>query len=299
MDDKLVKLQHFFSVDTRIKKEMYNMCPPTNQGYVDRDSLVSYTNDVNDSLIYIFSELKSIAVDLFPKEPEFLDKVKYLEKYIKKSFYKCGTDINKLRLFYRNLVSNMKPEFIDTVKDECVGYSRLEVDGSLAMAESINEILHLFHSYVLNNNMILSSVPVLAAKINDFGYPLNLRGLNASFFTQMFANFPNSIDVGYTDIVVLNERKAIMMVRDRGHALTIEVSLRNNICRMEYFIPKICNLEMVNNLPGINKINNDRIGATGVIEVPVEEFYDTLYDFISRVPMDSDMVYTSNSGLGR
>ncbi len=37
--------------------------------------------------------------------------------------------------------------------------------------------------------------------------------------------------------------------------LTIEVTLNNNIARIEYFIPKLCNIEMINNLPGVNKVN--------------------------------------------
>lgn len=33
------------------------------------------------------------------------------------------------------------------------------------------------------------------------------------------------------------------MVRDRGHALSIEVTLNKDNARIEYFIPKICNVE--------------------------------------------------------
>ena len=48
---------------------------------------------------------------------------------------------------------------------------------------------------------------------------------------------------------------------------------------------------MINMLPGINRVNNDSIGATGVVEVSIEDLSKTLFDFISKVPMDSDMIF--------
>ena len=109
-------------------------------------------------------------------------------------------------------------------------------------------------------------------------------------FEQIFKMFPNDLDCGWTDMVAINDRKLIIMVRDRGHALTIEVTLNNNIARIEYFIPKLCNIEMINNLPGVNKVNKNSIGATGVIETPINTLPGVLFDFISKVPTDYDMV---------
>lgn len=49
-------------------------------------------------------------------------------------------------------------------------------------------------------------------------------------------------------MVAISERKLLMMVRDRGHALSIEITLNGQNARLEYFIPKVCNVDMVNNL---------------------------------------------------
>ena len=65
--------------------------------------------------------------------------------------------------------------------------------------------------------------------------------------------------------------------------------------RIEYFIPKLCNIDMINSLPGINKVNEDSIGATGVIEVDINNLAETLFHFISNVPMDSDMIKVNRS----
>ncbi len=61
VDEKLLKLQHFFEVDFKIKKEMDDMAPP--RDYLSADE--EYLNSVDDSLIYIFSELKCITADIF------------------------------------------------------------------------------------------------------------------------------------------------------------------------------------------------------------------------------------------
>ena len=107
--------------------------------------------------------------------------------------------------------------------------------------------------------------------------------------------FPNDLDVGWTDMVAVNERKLLMMVRDRGHALTIEITLNLQTARIEYFIPKLCNVDMINNLPGINKVNQDSIGATGIIETPINDLPNALFSFISKVPTDNDMVINNRN----
>ena len=62
VDERLIKLQHFFEVDLKIKKEMLDIAPPSDNLYADVEK---YSNSINDSLIYIFSELKCIASDIF------------------------------------------------------------------------------------------------------------------------------------------------------------------------------------------------------------------------------------------
>lgn len=289
-DGKLIRLKHFFEVDTRIKKEMNNMAPSMIK-YYDEASINKYTDDLNDSLVYIFNELRCIVLDLIGGDPYVLEKITYLESTIKKEFYSCGFDINKLKLFYQKYVSNMEKDFVDSVKNECVGY---KIGGRLTSVEkatSINEMLHFLHSYIVNNDYILMSIPLLDEKNNEYDYPIRLRGMDSDIFRNLFDSFPADLDVGDTDMVAISDKKILIMVRDRGHALSIEISLNNGIARIEYFVPKLCNVDMINKLPGVNKVNNDSIGATGVIEVPIEYLSDTLFDFISKVPTDSDMVF--------
>lgn len=287
IDEKLIKLQHFLEVDMRIKKEMVNITPPND--YLDELSISKYADKVDDFLLYTFSELKCIAKDIFGIDSVVMNKIAMLETKMKNEFYSCGFNIDKLRLFYKNNISNMEIDFINLVKDYCVGYT-FEGLVPVDKATTINELLHFMHSYVLNNEDILQSISAISEKQNDFEYPIVLRGCKVPMFEQLFNSFPNDLDVGCTDMVAINERKLLIMVRDRGHALTIEITIDSNTARLEYFVPKLCNIDMINRLPGVNKVNENSVGATGVFQIPISNLSNELFKFISMVPTDMDMV---------
>ena len=297
-NEKIIKLQDFFSVDTKIKKEIYDIAPQSLNGYIDETSISEYTDKLNDSLIYILSELKCVALDVFGKESSIFNKVCYLEQDIKTNFYSCGFDIEKLKSFYQKYISNMEPSFIDDVKRSYIGYYFGGGGVSpLKKASTINEILHLMHSRIINNEGLLKSIPLLNEKDNQHNNTISLRGIRNPMFEQLFMMFPTDLDCGITDMVIINEKTLIMMVRDRGHALSIEVTLNKDNARIEYFIPKICNVEMVNKIPGVNKVNDDSIGTTGTIEVEVKDLPTALFNFISMVPTDMDIVHNYGRGI--
>lgn len=294
--DTIVKLEHFFTVDKKIKEEMYKMCPPDYNGYLDDDSLIKYIDNGYEALDYIFSELKCVAKDLFGVQSSCYQKTAFLEKTVKNYFVGCGIDIKKLRVMYKCFISNMDSEFLDAVKVECIGYSSRFISKSLEKVSTVNELLHLFHSYILNSDELFNSIPLTELKVNNYNCPIRLRGNENPFFQSLFANFPNDLDCGDTDFIVINDNKLIMMVRDRGHALSIEISIKKNIARVEYFIPKLCNKSMINSLPGVNKVSIDSdIGTTGSFEVEKDLLQNILFDFISKVPTDYDMEFVNTT----
>ena len=297
-NEKIIKLQHFFSVDTKIKKEIYDIAPQSLNGYIDETSISEYTDKLNDSLIYILSELKCVALDVFGKESSIFNKVCYLEQDIKTNLYSCGFDIEKLKSFYQKYISNMEPSFIDDVKRSYIGYYFGGGGVSpLKKASTINEILHLMHSRIINNEGLLQSIPLLNEKDNQHNNTISLRGIRNPMFEQLFMMLPTDSDCGITDMVIINEKTLITLARDRGHALSIEVTLNKDNARIEYFIPKICNVEMVNKIPGVNKVNDDSIGTTGTIEVEVKDLPTALFNFISMVPTDMDIVHNYGRGI--
>ena len=92
-------------------------------------------------------------------------------------------------------------------------------------------------------------------------------------------------------MLIINERRMIMMVKDRGHALTTEVTINGEESWVEYFSPKICNADMVNELPGINRISEDSKTAAGRFSVKKEELPHALFNYISKVPTDLDKIF--------
>ena len=99
-----------------------------------------------------------------------------MDKSIKKEFYHCGYDLDKLRNFYRKLISNMDYTFVDEVRKTCVGYSATIEFAPVNKAKTINELLHVMHSYIINNRNIINKVPIVDQKTNSFNYPIVLRG---------------------------------------------------------------------------------------------------------------------------
>ena len=292
----LKKLQQFFYIDKKIKEEMIRMAPSNLDKYIDEETIEKYTNMVSDSLIYIFGELKSIATLIFGTESNVYKKICNQEKAAKESFYKCGFDIEKLKIFYREYVSNMELDFINSVKEECVGYS-FRGTSSIAKATTINEILHFIHAFVTNNENIYEVIPLVDEKENNYEYSLFLRGHVSPVFKSLFDNFPLDLDCGYSDFVGVSDNKLLIMVRDRGHALSIEITLNDNIARIEYFVPKLCSIDMINKLPGVNKVTAESIGATGVFETSIENLQEEIYKFISMVPTDMDMIMEYNKKM--
>ena len=172
-----------------------------------------------------------------------------------------------------------------------MGYNLL---GVINQNVSINGLLHIIHSFVMNNEGLYQSVDSLGQKMNEGEYPIELRGNpNNQIAVSIFEGFPMSLDVAWTDIVAL-KNKTLIMVRDRGHALTIEVEEYSDGVMIRYFIPKLCNIDMINALPGINKVPSSAgvfDGARGEFISSKEEISNNIYNFIARVPTDLDMEF--------
>lgn len=282
---ELAKLEHFFRADIMIKKEMINLYP---KSFASDYAIVEYMDNAYDTIKYIFSELKCFAIDIFGMDSFTYKMVVEKEKRINDIIPRIKT-INDARIFYEKFISEMKLDFLTSVSSNLKGYYVFSnpID-PLNKITTINEMLHFMHAYVMNNDRILKSIPQISSKINNNNRPISLRGEKNEFFATLFMDFPLNLDVGTTDMVVISEDKMIMMIRDLGHALTMEISLKNDTARVEYFIPKAWNEEMIRKLPGFQNLNENNLSATGVIEVPKNELSTALFDFISKVPDDQD-----------
>lgn len=77
------------------------------------------------------------------------------------------------------------------------------------------------------------------------------------------------------------------MVRDYGHATTIEIRFEHGMAIMNYFVPKVTNYLLANELPGLtNKVTPETKFIRGIFEVPEEELVHRLPIFIEKIPTD-------------
>lgn len=206
-------------------------------------------------------------------------------------------ELHALKNFFK---TDLRPEFVEEVKDKCVGYT---FGGNLSSlvddSQTINELLHAYHSYIMNNESILQKVPVVDQKENDYGYSIALRGDESPLSRQVFDALPTDLDVGNTDIIGADEH-VMMMVRDRGHALTISAEpdqSRADQVWIEYNIPKLCNVEMIKVLPGLSGYTQN--GARGGFFADRSELGAKVADFIGQVPTDDDMSKPGGALYGR
>ena len=288
MEENLKNIEKFLKLNLEVKDLLLKSAPNEEDNY-NLDSIAKYA----DKLYFNLLELKDmffICCDLLQISyiKENLDKL--FKKY-QKDLLDCGYNFDKLKSFYQTNFSEMNLELRDKVKEVFVGYTMFNsVSSVFEDINSMNDLLHVFHTYLLNNENIYQKMPIIARVRNNIGEDITLYGKNDNELAQqLFKNFPLQLDAGTTDIVAFNN-KIIMMIRDLGHALTIEIDIEKDKCMIKYFIPKICNPLKASNLKGINKIKEGARAANGMFQCDIEDLSYELYEFLGNVPTDSDML---------
>ena len=281
-------LKKFFDNNMKIKEMILKIAPTELDDY-NEESRIEYTDKLDKAL----KEIQNILIDT-AKEFNFGEET---EQIINANFEKRRESLlishyepGLIQKIYDKQISSMNEKLIEEVKDRCVGYTGADeqtLDNLLNKSGSVNEVLHTMHSYIINNEAIMQNIPTLDKKTNEIKEPIILYGEETEISKRIFEQFPVQLDCGPTDIISM-QNKILMMIRDRGHALTLDIDTTNEKSFIKYFIPKICNLEMVEKLPGINKIT--QAGATGMFEISEEILPENIFDFISKVPTDADII---------
>lgn len=314
MGDELKKLMHFFKTDTMIKRSLIINAPPSVGDAYNAESLIKYSDKLEDEIKYIFSQIKCVIKNFY-NDPDILSFVDKMKANITENLaHSCG-NLTLLRKFYNDYLTDMSEELIDEVRESFVGYSifyGISVD-MLKNVKTLNELLHVIHTAIVNDEKIYQSINVIGSKdiinssTDDYveKYPLVLYGEEGNLSKEIFDKFPtDNFFCGNTDIVSLENscNKIIMMIRDRGHALMIEMEIGDRDVKVDYHIPKLCNIEMINRLPGIRKVQDDSpmfSGTTGMFIVPKDKLAPSVIDLISSVPTDMDMVFNFEGYIKR
>ena len=305
-------LKSFFKLDSRLKQEMMEYAP---NGIMTEEEKINYTDNIENMLKDTKNEIKTIFRKLDINIEEKIDDF-FQQKMIELA--NCLNKQNGIKEFYQNSISNLDSEFVENVKGTCVGYAMISEnanDSIIPKAKTLNELLHFLHSSIVNNEELLQSMPVIEKKkyitpksleiaqkrgieVDDsWKNEVTLYGEETPIARELFNEFPNDCESELCDIISL-ENKVLIMARDLGHALTIDIDTSEEKPLVKYFIPKICNRKMVEALPGIGKITQS--GATGMFEVEsASELSKKIFSFMEKVPTDSDIVMENNTDNGQ
>lgn len=297
MDENKMKnleaMKEFFERDMKIKETLMSLAPTEADDY-DELSRMEYVDKLEkglDSLEY--DTLASIKKFGFGEELNNTIREYFANK--KKSMAVGKYEAGICQKIYNSEFASMSENFIEEVKEGFVGYAFFsnpsKLPGFVKKAKTVNELLHSIHSSIVNNDEILESMPQMGTKRNTIEEPITLYGEENEVAEKIFKEFPLEMDCGITDIVSL-KNKVLMMIRDRGHALTIDMDTTNpKEVEVKYFVPKLCNEEMIRKLPGINESSITKSGARGFFVSDKDKITKDLFDFIEKVPTDGDMVF--------
>lgn len=285
----LQAFKNFFKIDLRIKRELMQAAPSQTDDF-DEGSRMKYVDDAYHTYKDFRSDFAQIEQDFHLGETV----QRCTDEFFRRGaehFAPSRYDASITKKIYQEEFTDMRRDFIEKVKNKFVGYKlvRGNLGAMIAGSRSVNELLHAYHSFIMNNENILQNVPPVSSKENSSGYSIVLRGEETALSKQLFDSISDDLNIGDTDIVSADEN-IMMMVRNRGHALTISAEpdgAQPDKMWVEYNVPKLCNIEKIKALPGLSGCTEN--GASGGFFVSRNEFGSKISEFIVRVPNDKDM----------
>lgn len=295
MNENYEKLDKFFKIDLKIKDLILKTKP--NEKIYDTSGAIKYV----DNLIKELDTIKDYffwIIDTYNMTPYLKDVInnsfnEYNEKLLNSNY-----DYDKLTRIYQECILKMTVGLEKELQKNLFGYNinRKEVK-SFEKCKTINDYLHAFHFYIVNNEKIFHSMPIIDRKINKDDEPIILFGKENDVSRDLFNKYPVELGTGEVDILSFDDH-LLMMIRDVGHALSVDSTIENDNIRVSYFVPKSCNIEKVNKLKGVTKLDpltSDMFSPTnGEFVCKKEDFTSEMIDFISNVPTDIDAFSKSN-----
>lgn len=252
MNENYENLDKFFKIDLKIKDLILKTRP--NEKTYDTSGAIKYV----DNLIKELDTIKDYffwVIDTYNMSPYLKDVInnslnEYNEKLLNSNY-----DYDRLTRIYEECILKMTVGLEKELQKNLFGYNinRKEVE-SFEKCKTINDYLHAFHFYIVNNEKIFHSMPVIDRKINKDDEPIILFGKGNDLSRDLFNKYPVELGTGEVDILSFDDH-LLMMIRDVGHALSIDSTIENDNIRVSYFVPKSCNIEKVNKLKGVTKLD--------------------------------------------
>ena len=234
-------------------------------------------------------------------------KVSELALGLKGDVIKAGLDWQLLRSTYANDVAAMSADYVRRVADTIYSFMDMSDTSIQSIQElihdshSFNELLHLTHSYVMNNDELRDALELWSDSNNEGHY---IRGLGRrnEIAEGIYQKFLEAWRLGddyaregwrhkapiAVDIVLAGNILHIV-VRDYGHSLNLVMNTvpdqQDNIL-IQYHMSKVPNEAMVYQLPGISTVR--RTYASGQWLASSKNLGDEIINFVKQVPTDID-----------
>ena len=279
-------------MDLKIKDLIIKMKPAKlNYG---EEFYIKYVDELLENLKKI-EEVYFYFIDYLGMPSDIKNIVNDKFKNMELEFINCNYKLENLERIYEKYVYSMSSDSIKSISDNFYGYSidRKEKE-VLSSCNTVNDMLHAFHSYLVNNDNFYQNIPIIETKkINEYEDEINLCGKETKLSKELYDNFPVEVSGCETDILSFDDM-ILVMCRDIGHALTIEIHEEENDLRVNYYIPKVCNVEKVNTLRGVTKLNPEKSNmysvTNGEFVIKKENFVPEIVEFIKSVPTDNDVM---------
>lgn len=284
MERTINDIEITFQLDLQIKNLMYNLAPKNEYGY-GFEALIEYDDKLYQGMKTMKDMLNQMILINNLGEP-FNTYLNNIFSHTDNELMFAQGDFNNLSNFYKNKISSMRKDFINSVNENCFGYGGDNMN-KVINPLSINELLHLIHTSITRDEKMYQSMPIIEQGKIDEG-DIFLYGVDNQMGRDIFNILSNIKIASQIDILSLNN-SLFIMARDLGHSLTIEITSEKEVIKISYYIPKICNVEMTNALIGVEKVNEKSEYTRGMIICNKENYLDKLYTLVSKVPTDDDL----------
>ena len=286
MEKDILEFELVFLYDIYIKRKLYDNILSSN--IIDNDFLIKYQNKLINLIDDIEYKIEKMFLVNFPNNQDIISDIEILFTNMKKRLSNITITNDNLRKFYMDNFSNLENEIINLSHKTFKGYTffnEKDTQNIIRKCHTVNELLHVAHTLTINNYNLIKKFPSINKSLNNQSL-IKLHGNITPLSNEIFKILDTNLDTGDIDIFSLSKtNKVIMMIRDKGHATSLEIDDDNDKLFINYYIPKIINANMVNSLPGVKKINNDSPYTVGSFYLKKDDL-PKLNKFIDMIPDD-------------
>lgn len=298
---------NFLEIDNKIKEKLIKIAPNKTDSK-DLDSKIDYYDKLYKSINEFKAMFKS-AISIFKDDginvnlDEFFDNL-----YRNMINIDMKDSCNKT---YSRLFSDMSKRYVNEVNENCVGKDDAKIINN---AKTINELLYGIYFEVLNNEKIIKDLPKIDEKKiidkNETSDFILLGKDNNKLARKVFDMLCENKNIkrknGFWYIVEVDD-KILVMAKDSGHAITIEINMFDaqkserkfsKGIQVIYFISKVTNLDEVKSLPGIDNASSKNASGKFIIDntklkskkgvKDIDITASKIIDFLYRIPKDGE-----------